>query len=69
MDYVPIAEARNQPGLRLVMNKGVPGPWSQSAKYVFEVKSIPYVPVAQLGGTPNDELYDWTGHRNAPIDI
>ena len=69
MDYVPIAEARTQPGLRLVMNKGVPGPWSQSAKYVFEIKSIPYVPVAQLGGTPNDELHEWTGHRNAPIVI
>lgn len=69
MDYVPISEARDRPGLRLVMNKGVPGPWSQSAKYVFEVKSIPYVPVAQLGGTPNDELFDWTGHRNAPIAV
>ena len=67
MDYVNIAEARTMPGLRLVMNKGVPGPWSQSAKYVLEVKEIPYVPVAQLGGTPNDELYEWTGHRNAPI--
>jgi len=67
MDYVDIAKAREQPGLRLVMNKGVPGPWSQSAKYVFEVKSISYVPVAQLGGTPNDELHEWTGHRNAPI--
>ena len=67
MDYVDIAMAREQSGLRLVMNKGVPGPWSQSAKYVFEVKSIPYVPVAQLGGMPNDELYEWTGHRNAPI--
>lgn len=69
MDYVDIATARERPGLRLVMNKGVPGPWSQSAKYVFEVKSIPYVPVAQLGGMPNDELYEWTGHRNAPIAI
>lgn len=67
MNYVDIAAAREQPGLRLVMNKGVPGPWSQSAKYVFEVKSIPYVPVAQLGGMPNDELFEWTGHRNAPI--
>lgn len=67
MDYVDIAEAREQSGLRLVMNKGVPGPWSQSAKYVFEVKGIPYVPVAQLGGTPNDELYEWTRYRNAPI--
>ena len=69
MDYAAIGEARKKPGLRLVMNKGVPGPWSQSAKYVFEVKSIPYIPVAQLAGTPNDELHDWTGHRNAPIAI
>lgn len=69
MDYVAISEARIKSGLRLVMNKGVPGPWSQAAKYVFETKSIPYVAVAQLGGTMNNELYDWTGHRNAPIAV
>ncbi len=69
MEYIDIAEARALPGLRLALTKGVPGPWSQAAKYVFEVKGIPYVPVAQLGGRSNDELFEWTGQRNAPIAV
>jgi glutathione S-transferase len=48
---------------------GVPGPWSQAAKFVFEFKNIPFVAVAQAGAQANDELYDWTGHRNAPVAV
>ena len=69
MEYARVADARNQPGLRLALTMGVPGPWSQAAKCVFEVKGIPFVPVGQVGGRANDELYEWTGHRNAPIAV
>ncbi len=69
MDYVKVSEARNQQGLRLALTMGVPGPWSQAAKYAFEVKDIPFVPVGQAGGRANDELYEWTGHRNAPVAV
>ncbi len=69
MEYVKVAEARNRQGLRLALTMGVPGPWSQAAKYVFEAKDIPFIPVGQAGGRPNDELYEWTGHRNAPVAV
>ena len=69
MDFARVEDAKDKGGLRLALTIGVPGPWSQAAKYVFETKSIPYVAVAQLGGTMNNELYDWTGHRNAPIAV
>ena len=69
MKYARVAEARDQPGLRLVLTMGVPGPWSQAAKFVFEVKGIPLLAVGQAGGRANDELYDWTGHRNAPVAV
>lgn len=64
-----IEEARQLPGLRLVLTAGVPGPWGEMAKGFFQVKGIAYVPVAQEGGGANEELRRWTGHVNAPIAI
>lgn len=69
MDYKEIDVARAEPGLRLVLNAGVPGPWSESAKALFHHHSVGFVPVAQLAGGANEDLVDWTGHRNAPIAI
>jgi len=57
------------PGLRLALTVGVPGPWSESAKKIFEYKGIPYVPVAQYASEPNLDLVAWTGIRNAPIAV
>jgi glutathione S-transferase len=67
--WTPIAEARTQPGLRLVLTSGVPGPWGEAAKAVFAAKKIPYVRVAQAGGQENEELLEWTGRDNAPQAI
>jgi len=69
MHYVDVADAKELPGLRLALTRGLPGPWSQAAKYLFEVKMVPYVPMAQNGGGRNQDLFDWTGHRNAPIAV
>jgi len=66
LDYITVDEARRRGGLRLVLTAGVPGPWGEAAKGVFHVKKIPYVPVRQDGGQPNDDLRAWTGHDNAP---
>lgn len=68
-DYVPIAEARAMPGLRLVLTAGVPGPWSVAAKAILDVKGVPYTAASQIVGDANAELEDWTGHTNAPIAI
>lgn len=69
MEYKEVNEARDLPGLRLALTAGVPGPWSESAKFIFDVKGIDYVPVRQAGGQQNDELVAWTGHRNAPVAV
>jgi hypothetical protein len=45
VDYVKVEDARDKPGLRLALTMGVPGPWSQAAKYVFEYKGIALIPV------------------------
>ncbi len=69
MEYVDVATARNLPGLRLVLTRGVPGPWSEAAKAVFHYKNIEFTPVAQIGGQENPELVEWTRHRNAPVAV
>ena len=69
VEYLSIDEARRAKGLRLVLTKGVPGPWGESAKALFDIKGVPYQPVAQVGGAANEELVAWIRHRNAPIAL
>ena len=65
--YVDIATARGQTGLRVVLTQGVPGPWGEAAKGILHAKGLAFTRVAQQGGSANDALFDWTGHRNAPV--
>jgi len=67
VEFVDIETARGAQGLRLVLTRGVPGPWSQAAKGIFWVKRIPYVAVAQEGGGANEDLVAWTGRADAPV--
>jgi glutathione S-transferase len=67
MQYLSVAEAREATGLRLVLTARVPGPWGEAVKAVFKVRAIDYIPVEQIAMEANDELFAWTGHRNAPI--
>ena len=50
MHYLSIAEAKAKSGLRLVLTRDVPGPWSESAKAIFRVRNVEYLPVEQHGG-------------------
>ena len=69
MEYITVEEARSRSGLRLVLTRGFPGPWSEAAKAIFTLRNVDYVPVQQLAGDPNVELVEWTRHRNAPIAL
>jgi glutathione S-transferase len=68
-EWIDVATARKLPGLRLVITSGVPGPWGEAAKGLFHVKGIAYARVRQDVGRENDELFAWTGLRNAPIAV
>jgi len=68
-DYLEVAEARARRGMRLAISAGFPGPWGEAAKAIYRLKSIPFAMVRQVVGLPNDELFAWTGHRNAPIAV
>ncbi len=69
MHYLTVAEARDLPGLRLVLSAHVPGPWGEAAKAVFAARGVAYAPVAQEVFGANDDLHAWTGHRNAPVAL
>lgn len=66
MEYLEPEAARSRKGLRLVLTAGVPGPWGEAAKSIFELKGIGYLPVRQTAGESNPALIEWTGHANAP---
>lgn len=63
--FVSTDEARAARGLRLVVLIGLPSPWSEAAKGIFEVKGLDYVAVkfAQRDET----LRAWTATHNAPV--
>ncbi len=69
MDYLTVEEAREAPGLRLVLTAGVPGPWGESAKAILAYKNIPFSPVFQEGGGANEALQEWTGQSSAPVAV
>ncbi len=65
--YIAVEEARERPGLRLVLTPGGPGPWSEAAKGFFHVKRLEYAAVEQLGAPDNQPLIEWTGQSLAPV--
>lgn len=67
LQYLSFAEIKDHPGLRIVMVKGVPSPWGQAAKTIFEIKGLDYVAAPWLGGEPNDDISAWSGATSAPI--
>lgn len=69
MDYVEVEDAINAPGLRLVLSAGVPGPWGETAKSLFDFKGLKYLPVRQEGGGENAALQAWTGQSSAPVAV
>jgi glutathione S-transferase len=68
-DWIDVAAARALPGLRLVLSAGVPGPWGEAAKGIFQAKGISFRRVVQTVGGDNDALRAWTGRDDAPIAV
>jgi glutathione S-transferase len=67
LQYRSFEEIVDHPGLRIVLVKGVPSPWGQAAKTIFEIKGLDYVAAPWLGGEPNDDIAAWSGATSAPI--
>ena len=67
MDFQSIPDLIAHPGLRIVIVRGVPSPWSQAARAIFEIKGLDYVVGAQLAGSENAELVAWSGQNSGPV--
>lgn len=66
-EYMTPDAAKGLDETAMVVVRGVPSPWSESAKGVFHVKKLSWNAV---GHNPNDKaLADWTGAHNAPAVI
>ena len=64
--YLTIGEARGRRGLRLVMMRGFPSPWTQAARGIFHVKGIAFEKVALGADEPRELLREWTGQDSFP---
>lgn len=65
-EWIDVAEARRASGLRLVLVRGVPSPWSEAAKAILRAKGLSYARVPLQPGAPNPEIVEWTGQASAP---
>jgi glutathione S-transferase len=65
--YVSVEDAIALPGLRIAFSQGLPAPWGEAVRAIFNLKKIPYTAVAQQPGGDNAALQRWTGQCSAPV--
>lgn len=67
VEYVEVEEAIARTGLRMVVVGGVPSPWSEAAKGILRLKSIPWSAVRLV--YDSEALRQWAGQRSGPVAI
>jgi len=67
LQYRAFSEIVDHPGLRIVLVKGMPSPWGQAAKTIFEIKGVDYIAAPWMPGEPNADIVAWGGETSAPI--
>ncbi len=65
-EFVGITRARELPGLRMILLRGLPSPWTQAAKGILRIKKLDYTSVAPTPDDPPDALHSWTGQTSYP---
>ena len=67
LEYRSLNEIIDHPGLRIVLVKGMPSPWGQAAKTIFDLKGLDYAAAPWMLGEANDDIVAWGGEASAPI--
>ena len=67
LEYRRFEEIIDHPGLRIVLVKGMPSPWGQAAKTIFEIKGLEYVAAPWQPGESNENIVAWGGEASAPL--
>jgi len=65
-EYMSVAEARDQSGMRLICAQGVPGPWAEPLKNMLDLKKIPYKRGRFEVGGDHSDLIAWSAQASAP---
>ena len=65
-EYVSVAEARKQSGMRMVLGQGIPGPWAEGIRGILDVKKIPYTRGLFEIGSDHADLIAWPAQASAP---
>jgi len=68
-DTVSIQQGREHSGLRLVVLRRFPSPWSQAAKGILRVKQLEATFVSTASDDPPGALEDWTGQDSFPAAV
>ena len=66
-EFLSIADAQGARGLRLVMLRGVPSPWSEAAKGIFRAKNLPIAYASVAEGEAPDAIAQAFGDSSVPI--
>jgi glutathione S-transferase len=67
ISYLSPAEAIAHNGLRLVLVQGLPSPWGQAVKTIFEIKGLDFVVAPLVMAGTNEEIVAWSGQNSAPV--
>jgi glutathione S-transferase len=67
MQYQSTEEIIHGRGLRIVLVQGLPSPWGQAAKTMFEIKGLAYSAGAWVAGDANQAIVDWSHADSAPV--
>lgn len=67
LPYRTVAEMRAAKGLRIALVQGMPSPWGQAAKTIFEIKGLDYLAAPYVPFGDNAELVAWAGEDSGPI--
>jgi|TARA_B110000902_G_C14293331_1_gene582040 glutathione S-transferase len=69
MHYSRLSDVGNTAGPKLVLTKGMPGPWGELVKAILQVKNVTYTAVAQYPGKSDEQLKALSGQTSAPVLI
>lgn len=65
--YIPVEEAIQRGGLRMVVVGDVPSPWGEAAKGILHIKRIEWTAVRLA--YDNEPLKEWAGQRSGPVAV
>lgn len=67
MEFTDVEKLITLPGLRLVIVRQTPSPWSQAAKAMIEYKELDYTIGGQEVGGDNEALVTWSHQNSGPV--